>query len=560
LPLEDELDPGARITRRDALLGAGGLAIGLGLAACGSGGTTSSGSTGAVATDAATAAASTDGVATAAAASTATGALKRGGNLRLGIAGNGLKDIVDGQNTLAKADAARLMAGFEPLLTFDRNYQLVNDALALSIEPDGPTAYVVKLRQGVEFHNGKTLGADDVIYSLKRLTTKKLALDGGTGVTTVDPSNLKKIDDLTVRIGLLQADGTIPYGLASYTACIVPDGYTSTGKSAAQGQVGTGPFKLDSFVPGKQSVHSRFANYWRTGQPYLDQVTIIDIDDDSARINALIAGQIDVLADVPFAQTALITGQQSLTLFENVGAGWLPLGMRVDQKPFTDVRVRQAFRLIVDRPQMLAQAIAGHGRVANDLYAAFDPAFLKAPQRVQDLDQAKSLLKAAGYEGMKIDLPTNEQAAGMNEMCKVFAQMAKGAGVSVNVKVLDSTTFNNGYLKWTFAPDFWGTRLYLPQVAQGSLPNAPFNTTHWPPAGSDFAGLYKQALAESDEGKRTDILHRMQQEEYDGGGYIISFNNNIIDAYSKKVTGFEKNRGTLNLDSYGRNFADVAFV
>jgi peptide/nickel transport system substrate-binding protein len=520
------------ITRRAALLGAAGLAAGIAI-----GGNSE------------------------AFAATAKARAKRGGNLRVGVPGNGVKDIIDGQNILTKADQARLMAGWETLLTFDRNYKLSNDGLAESVEPAGKMAYTIRLHKGLEFHNGKSVTADDVIYSLQRLTTKKLALDGGTGVTSVDPKKLKKMDNLTVRVGLLQPDSTIPFGLASYTAGIVPVGYTSKGTSMKQGQIGTGPFVLESFDPGKQSVHTRFANYWRGGGlPSLDQITVIDLDDDTARINALIAGQIDVMTDVPFAETKLITGQSALVLFENAGAGWLPLCMRVDQKPFTDVRVRQAFRLIVDRPAMLEQAIAGHGRIANDLYSAFDPAFLKLPQRTQDIDKAKSLLKAAGQENLTIDLPTNEQAAGMNEMCKVFAQQAKAAGVTVNVKILDSTTFNNGYLKWTFSPDFWGTRFYLPQVAQGSLKGAPFNETHWPLPNSNFASLYKQALAESNAAKRTEIEHTMMHQEFESGGYIIPFNNNLVDAYSKKVTGFQKNRGTLNLDSFGRNYTEVSFL
>jgi peptide/nickel transport system substrate-binding protein len=525
-------DHDARVTRRAALLGAAGIAAGLAL-----------------------------GSAPDALARMGAPVAKRGGNLRIGVPGNGVKDIIDGQNILTKADQARLMAGFETLLVFDRDYKLQNDGLAESVEPSGRLAYTIRLRHGLEFHNGKSVTADDVIYSLQRLTTKKLALDGGTGVTSVDPHKLKKLDKLTVRVGLKQPDSTIPFGLASYTAGIVPVGYTNKGTSMKGGQIGTGPFVLESFDPGKQSVHTRFANYWRGGGlPHLDQITVIDLDDDTARINALIAGQIDVMADVPFAETKLISSQSGLVLFENAGAGWLPLCMRVDQKPFTDVRVRQAFRLIVDRPAMLAQAIAGHGRVANDLYSAFDPAFLHLPQRHQDIEKAKSLLKAAGQQNLTIDLPTNEQATGMNEMCKVFAQQAKAAGVTVNVKVLDSTTFNNGYLKWTFSPDFWGTRFYLPQVAQGSLKGAPFNETHWPLPNSNFAKLYNQALAEQNTAKRTQIEHEMMREEYETGGYIIAFNNNLVDAYSKKVTGFEKNRGTLNLDSFGRNYTEVSFV
>ena len=277
-------------------------------------------------------------------------------------------------------------------------------------------------------------------------------------------------------------------------------------------------------------------------------------------MNGLISGQVDAIADVPYAQTKLITAQPSLTLFNNEGGGWLTLCMRVDQAPFTDVRVRQAFRLIADRQQILEQALSGFGRVANDLYAPFDPSYLNPPQRTQDLEQAKSLLKAAGQQNLTIDLQTSETATGLNEMCQVFAQQAKGAGVTVNVKVLDATTFNNGFGKWTFSPDFWGTRLYLPQVAQSELKGAPYNECHWPPKGSNFASLYNQALAEQNLGKRTDILHAMQKEEFETGGYIIPFFDNLVDAYSSKVAGFAKNRGTLNLDYYGRHFADVYFV
>jgi peptide/nickel transport system substrate-binding protein len=225
---------------------------------------------------------------------------------------------------------------------------------------------------------------------------------------------------------------------------------------------------------------------------------------------------------------------------------------------------------MVDRQQMVDQVLAGHGRIANDMYAPFDPNYLSsAPQRTQDLAQAKSLLKAAGLENMSIDLQTTAWAAGMNDMCKVFAEQAKGAGVTVNVKVLDSATYTgkagdpNSYLNWTFADDFWGTRLYLNQAALGSIPGGVYNETHWPPKsgdGANYYDLYKQALAETDATKRGAIVQEMEMQEYNDGGYIIPFFNNLIDAYSNKVTGFQKNHGTLNLDSFGRNYTEVSFV
>ncbi len=537
------------VSRRDMLFGAGTLAAGFALAACTGSGPTKSSS--AVKGSSPASATNTTG---------ASGSPRRGGKLTVAVQGNGLKDIMDAQNDLAKIDQARAVTGWEPLLEFDRQFKLTTTGLAESVEPDGRLGYVIKLRQGIEFHNGKTLTADDAIYSVQRLTDPKLALDGGTGLLSVDRKNIKKLDAYTVRLGLSRPDVTIPFGLASYTATMVPAGYTNKGKSWKEGQIGTGPFRLASFSPGQRSEHERFANYRLEGKPYLDHVTIVDIDDANARMNALISGQVEAIADVPYTQTNVITQHSSLVLFNNEGGGWLTLCMRVDREPFTDVRVRQAFRLIVDRKQMLENALGGYGRVANDLYAPFDPAYLQVAQREQDLEKAKSLLKAAGHEGLTIDLPTSEVAAGLNAMCQVFAQQAKGAGVTVNVKVMDSTTFNNGFQKWTFSPDFWGTRNYLPQVAQGSLHGAPYNETGWPPQGSDFASLYAQALAEQDSDKQADIIHKMMTEEFETGAYIIPFFDNLVDAYSSKVGGFEKNRGTLNLDYYGRHFADVYLV
>jgi peptide/nickel transport system substrate-binding protein len=519
------------LSRRGVLAGAGGLSLGALLAACGS---------------------SNTGTAT---SPTAAGTPKKGGQLRLAVAGSGAKDIIDGQQIVGKADQARLTAGWETLLTFDRDYKLTNDGLAEEVTAEKPDVWVIRIRKGIEFHNGKTLGAEDVIYSLQRLVDPKLGLFGGAALSSVDPKGLTKVDATTVRMTLKQPDSTIPESLAAYVAGMVPVGYTRESKD----QVGTGPFKLQSFQPGKQSVHVRHPNYWREGKPYLDQVTIIDIDDPVARINAMVAAQVDAVVDVPFAQVPIVSANKNLVLFENEGGGWLPLCMRIDVPPYDDVRVRQAFRLIVDREQINKQAFAGHARVANDLYGIFDAAYPKdLPQRTQDIEKAKSLLKDAGKEGLTVELVTSDQATGMNDMCKVFAQQAKAAGVTVNLRIVDGATFyGDQYLKWPFAPDFWGTRGYLSQVAAGSLPSSPYNETHWPPKGSNFEDLYKQARAEVDEAKRTAIIHQMYQLEYDQGGYIITSFGNLIDAYRSTVQGLQKNRGTLNLDSFGRNYTEI---
>src|SRR4029077_7849372 len=173
--------------------------------------------------------------------------------------------------------------------------------------------------------------------------------------------------------------------------------------------------------------------YWRTGQPYFDKVTIIDFTDPAGQGNALPGGQSAAITDIPCGQVTVVKTHPELTLLESPGGGWLPLCMAIDMPPFTDVRVRQAFRLIADRQAIGAQVLSGHGRGANDLSSPFDACFASdLPQRHQDLAQAKSLLAAAGQANLTMDLHTTDGAAGMVDIANVFAQQAKGAGVTLN--------------------------------------------------------------------------------------------------------------------------------
>ena len=530
------------LSRRELLMGAGGVLLAGGLAACGGSGSSSSAGSGG--------------------SSTPAGTPKKGGNFRLGVTGGGASDIIDGQSIVTKPDQTRLIGSWETLLTYNEDYVLGTDGLAEEVDSSVPGQVDVRLRSGIEFNNGKTLTADDVIYSIQRILNPKEGLFGAAGLASVDPKNLKKMDANTVRIGLKQPDSTIPDQLGQYFNGIVPVGYERKGDLK---YVGTGPYKIQSFTAGQQSVAVRNPNYWRPASegPWFDQVTVTDFADSAAQVNALLAGQIDAITDIPFAQIDTAKAQ-GISILEGDGGGWLPLCMAIDMDPFTDVRVRQAFRLMADRPAMLEQVLSGHGSVANDLFAPFDACYSSdLAQREQDIEQAKSLLKSAGKDGMTVDLHTTNGAAGMVDSANVFAAQCKAAGVTVNVKN-DPNYYGDQYLKLAFSVDFWGTRGFLPQVGLGMLPPpCPYNETHWPPKsgeGSNYITLYQQALKETDATKRCDIIHEMQKAEYEAGGYIIPFFNNLVDAHSSKVQGFKVSKATLNLDTFGHGFRTIWFA
>ena len=529
------------MTRRDALrkAAAGGAALsasGL-LAACGSSGSSGGGAT-----------------------STGTPVpaqqkLRTGGVLRIGATGGGAKDTIDAHLPTTDPDIMRQWNMYESLAVRSPDFSKLEMLIAESIEAAGskPDAWTVRLKDGIEFHNGKTVGADDVIFSLKRITDPKDPKTGNSSLSYIDRDNLKKVDARTVRIPLKLTNAAFPDDLGQYFNAIVPTDYDP------KQPVGTGPFKYQSFTPGQRSVFVKNPNYWQSGKPYADQLVIIDFTDDTARVNALLGGQVEAINNLPAGQVAAIRSNPNMRVLNSPTGAWQPFTMRIDAAPFDDVKVRQAMRLLVDRKQMVQQVLSGFGSVANDLYARYDPMYASdLAQRNQDLEQAKSLLKSAGKEGLTVELVTSPVFNGVVEAAQVFAEQAKGAGVNVKVRKVDTGTFYDPdkYLKWPFAQDFWASRVYLAQVAQGDLPNSPFNETHW--GKGKFESLINQARGTVDEAKRKEILHEAQQMQYDQGGYIIPYFSNIIDAYSSKVSGFVPAKSGFPFGNYW--LKNVGFV
>jgi peptide/nickel transport system substrate-binding protein len=375
---------------------------------------------------------------------------------------------------------------------------------------------------------------------------------GATQIGYVDKARIRTLDARTVRVGLKEPNVSFPEDIAEYYMGVVPEGYDP------RRPVGTGPFQFKSFTPGERSVFTRNENYWQKGKPYVDELVIINIGDDSARVNALLGGQVDAISNLPASQVNTVKSNPGLRVLDSETGGWTPITMRVDQAPFSDPRVRQAFRLIVDREQIVGQALSGFGRVANDLYSPYDPHYdTDLSQRKQDLEQAKSLLKQAGRSNLRVDLRTAPVYVGVVESAQVFAEQAKSAGVDVRVRRMDSGAFyGDNYLRWTFAQDFWGTRNYLPQVAQGSMPDSPYNETHW--NDPEFKKLIAQARGTVDDAKRGELLRAAQKIEHERGGHIIWGYFNLLDAYSAKLSGLKSSKLGYALNGY--NFRDVGFA
>ncbi|MFC0430548.1 ABC transporter substrate-binding protein [Kutzneria buriramensis] len=480
----------------------------------------------------------------------ALGPSKHGGVLRVGITGGSAADGLDPHHPPTYTDQARVSNLYEPLFVHDVAYNIL-PVLAESIEPsDHGRTWTLRLRDGVEFHNGKRLDVDDVIFTFHRIIGTS-ANNGAAALSIIDLAGLRRLDARTLRIPLTQPYALFQDELAQYYNAVVPVGFDPAKP------VGTGPFRLGAFTPGDRSSFPRFTGYWRGDQPYVDELVIIDFADDEAQLEALLRGEVEAIDNLAPERIATVKAAGGNVLVSETG-NWTPFTMRVDTPPLADPRVRQALRLVVDREQMVSQALNGQGRIGNDLYAPFDVCYAKQlPQRQQDLDQARSLLRSAGHPGLQLEIVTSDAIdAAAVAAARLFADQAAGAGIDVRVRVVDSGVFyGNDYLSWDFAQDYWYTRSYLPQVGQGSLPNAPYNECHW--NDPTFNSLIASARAELDSARRNRLLQDAQQLEYDHGGYVVWGFKNQVDAYTNKVTGFIPDRG-LPLSSF--QFRTVSFV
>jgi peptide/nickel transport system substrate-binding protein len=392
-------------------------------------------------------------------------------------------------------------------------------SLATSWKPNGDgSVWTFKLRQGVKFHNGQPMTADDVVYTLQQQCDPKnaanaLSVFGGI----LGPSGVKKVDDSTVAFHLNTPIGSFPYLVSSdnYNSIIVPKGtdFSTWGKT----MIGTGPFKLKSYT---QNVGANFVanpDYWGP-KPKLAGSAWTFYQSQSPMILALQGGQVDMISALSQAGASALFNNPSYKIVQIPASLHRELAMRCDKPPFNDPRVRQAMALTVDRPGLVKALLGGFGTLGND--SPFAPIFASTdksvPQRTRDIAKAKQLMSAAGHSsGINATLFT-EQFQEIPQLAQSFAAGAKAAGFNITLKVETQAAY---YGKATFGNSDWldgemslvdyGGRGVPNTVLQATLTSkGVWNASHF--KNPQLDALYKKFVAAVDVSSQMKLAGQMQ--------------------------------------------------
>ncbi|MER7676970.1 ABC transporter substrate-binding protein [Streptomyces sp. NPDC096934] len=463
-----------------------------------------------------------------------------GGTLRVGALGKAAAITRDPHGTQANESDYLIISLIYDTLAIPGDTSNTLPRLAASWTPsEDLKTWRFTLADGATFHDGTPVTAEDVVWSLKRLRGTPA---GSARLPGIRPGSIKAEDAKTVVLVSDYPNADLPL-LTRLTTFVLKKDTKDDRLATAPG---TGPFKLDWYRDGNARLVRN--DHWYGGKVLLDAIEVKIFESPQALANAVLAGQIDLASNVGAVAARTAEARRDVQVLRRPNDMAMPLVMRTADGPFADVRVREALRLVVDREAMVKQVLSGYGTVANDILGTGDPAFAKdIPQRRRDLAKARQLLADAQFDTSRTyDLFTTEDIAGLAESATLFATQAREAGVRINVVKQDSKTFwDSTWQKGDLYTTYWGTNDSVVFFASKTmLSDAGQNEAGWHDRAFDEA--YRKAMATKDATGRRELLHRLQEIEHAGSGYLLWGMADGIDLAGKAVRGLPK------LPGYGR--------
>ncbi|MGV8924440.1 MAG: ABC transporter substrate-binding protein [Ewingella sp.] len=457
----------------------------------------------------------------------------KGGILRAAVPNSSAADTLDPARANNSGDYMRQYMFYSGLTELDTKL-LPQMGLAESMSSEDGLTWSIKLRQGVTFHDGKSLTSQDVVFSLLRHKDPAVA---STAIALAKQfASVKAVGLMEVEIKLDQPNFDLPSILGTPAFLIVQDGTKDFSKA-----MGTGPYTCKEFSPGTRTVGIRNKNFWKPGLPHLDQVELLGVTDQAARVNALLSGELHMVATIGSRDVKRINGSNSCSVLESKSGMYSDLILRQDAAITGNPDFVLAMKYLQPREVLLKTAMQGFGTLANDHpVPPWHPFFNKdLPQRPNDLDKAKFYLKKSGLVKPSLEIVTTDNIEGAVEGAQFLQQLGSQVGMDLKVRRVPYDNYWSQH--WMKHPISYGSVNPRPTLdmlfSQFYKSDAPWNESGW--KNVQFDQLVTAARGERDQAKRKQMYGDMQALVYDHCGTIIPLFISALDGYSNKVKGVE---------------------
>ncbi|WP_308817098.1 ABC transporter substrate-binding protein [Pseudonocardia alni] len=423
--------------------------------------------------------------------------------LRVAFATGGSRESLDPHVLPLYVDQARAKACFDTLTGWSQD-MTPEPRLAESWDSD-PTGRRWRIRlRAARFHDGSPLTADDVLATLARITDPATTAIAATLFRDLDAAASRAVSPTEVELALTRPNTLFPLAWGAPGTEIVKAGTTSFDRPN-----GTGPFRLASFTPGGSTVYTASEDHW-DGAPGVRELEFLPVDDEAARIGALLSGQVHYAHDLTPTGAARLDGEQRASALSAPASASQFLVMRVGRAPFSDPRLREAVRLGIDREELVRVVLLGRGRVGDDMFGQglrYHPAGVGPVAR--DVTRARALVTEAGAQGAAIELQTSGADPTFDAATALVARQLGEVGLRVTARPLPSSgyfrairqqgVFSQNSTGSLPIPDYIGRRMLT------STPTYDFTGYRSP----EIDRLYYAAVATTDDAARTDAFARI---------------------------------------------------
>lgn len=412
-------------------------------------------------------------------------------------------------------------------------------AESVDISEDGLT-YTFKLHPA-NFHNGRPVVAEDVVFSFNRLIAPETASPSAADLASM--AAIEAPDDSTVVITLNQPDASFLAMLSNQSCIIIPKEVIEENGDLSQVAVGSGPFKFVEYVPNTSVKLEKNADYFEAGVPYLDALEMLIAAEDNSRTAALIQGTVDFIEYAPSQDIPILEADSSIQLAGNSIQQIRMIGFNLTREPFTNPQVRKAISMAIDRGPIIDAALSGYGTPTEQIFAAtFWPSLGELEIPAPDIEGAKALLAEAGFpDGFSTTITSWAEYGFLKNTAVVVQEQLKQIGINAELNLLDTGSMGQAvYIDKDFDMAVTGDSGF---VDPNGLVYGNFTTGE----GGNFVSysnpqadeLIAQGIAVTDQAARTEIYQQLSELLMEDLPWVCLYIGQQYEAMKSYVMGYE---------------------